>query len=242
MCSLRRLVWMKIGFLFNIRQRSALGSRSSEWAQPSPRVFAIYTNNSFPKKGTVSSIILNWFSFAASDSEQTTPRCKVCLKCVASNGSSTTNLLQHLKQRHAAEWERWTRPRQHKHTRQKTSAVSQTFTNCTRYDKNGVRWKAITDAVAMYIAKDMVPIYAVEKPGFIHMLKVLGCRYVLPSRQYFSEVALPPLYYSTRQRIVRELEGLLFYSKRVSSFYVLCYVKSYVTLHYVVTLCYIFTV
>ncbi len=33
---------MKIGFLFNIRQRSPLGSRSSEWAQPSPRAFAIF--------------------------------------------------------------------------------------------------------------------------------------------------------------------------------------------------------
>ncbi len=36
MCSLRRLVWMKIVFLFNIRQRSPLGSRSSEWAPPPP--------------------------------------------------------------------------------------------------------------------------------------------------------------------------------------------------------------
>ncbi len=41
MCSLRRLVWMKIGFLFNIRRRSPLGSHSSEWAQPSPCAFAI---------------------------------------------------------------------------------------------------------------------------------------------------------------------------------------------------------
>ncbi len=32
---------MKIGSLFNIRRRSPLGSRSSEWAQPSPRAFAI---------------------------------------------------------------------------------------------------------------------------------------------------------------------------------------------------------
>ncbi len=40
MCSLRRLVWMKIGFLFNIRRCSPLGSRSSEWAQPSHYMFA----------------------------------------------------------------------------------------------------------------------------------------------------------------------------------------------------------
>ncbi len=40
MCSLRRLVWMKTGFLFNIRRRSPLDSCNSEWAQPSPRVFS----------------------------------------------------------------------------------------------------------------------------------------------------------------------------------------------------------
>ncbi len=41
MCSLRWLVWMKICFLFNIRQYSPLGSCSSEWARPSLCVFAI---------------------------------------------------------------------------------------------------------------------------------------------------------------------------------------------------------
>ena len=56
-----------------------------------------------PQKGTVSSVIWNWFGFVASDKEQTSPRCKVCLKAVATKGSSTTHLLQHLKQRHATE-------------------------------------------------------------------------------------------------------------------------------------------
>ena len=35
-----------------------------------------------PKKGNVSSVIWNWFGFVASDTEQTAPRCKVCLKGV----------------------------------------------------------------------------------------------------------------------------------------------------------------
>ncbi|XP_042359805.1 E3 SUMO-protein ligase ZBED1-like [Plectropomus leopardus] len=64
----------------------------------------------------------------------------------------------------------------------------------------------------MYIARDMVPIYTVEKPGFIHLLKVLDPRYVLPGSKHFSEVALPQLYNSTRQRIATELEGVPFYS------------------------------
>ena len=56
--------------------------------------------------------------------------------------------------------------------------------NTAPYDKKGARWKAVTDAVAMYIAKDMVPIHTVEKPGFIHLLKILDPRYVLPGRKH----------------------------------------------------------
>lgn len=51
------------------------------------------------------SIVGNWLSFAASDAAQTMPRCRLCLKAVAIKGSSTTNLFQHVKQKHAAEWE-----------------------------------------------------------------------------------------------------------------------------------------
>ena len=64
----------------------------------------------------------------------------------------------------------------------------------------------------MYIAKDMVPMYTVEKPGFINMQKVLDPKYVLPGRIFFSDVALPQLYNCTRQRIAKELEEVSFYS------------------------------
>ncbi|KAL7857228.1 hypothetical protein SRHO_G00161270 [Serrasalmus rhombeus] len=168
-----------------------------------------------PKKGVTSSVVWNWFGFVATDADQTSPRCKVCFKTVASKGSSTTNLFQHLKQRHAAEWEK-SCSQQSENSRNtsststpskvKQATVPDTFLNCVPYDKNGARWKAITDALALFIAKDMVPIYTVEKSGFINMLKVLDQKYALPSRKYFSEVALPHLYNSTRQRITRELE------------------------------------
>ncbi|XP_076137121.1 E3 SUMO-protein ligase ZBED1-like [Alosa pseudoharengus] len=174
-----------------------------------------------PKKGTVSSVIWNWFAFVRSDLDQTTPRYKVCMKSVASKGSSTTNLLQHLKQKNPVEWEKCCSQRNEKDSSTPSttrtaakiqSTVPQTFSNCIPYDKNSTRWKAITDAVAMYIAKDMVPIYTVEKPGFINMIKVLDPRYVLPSRKFFSDVALPNLYNSTRQRVTKELEDVSFYS------------------------------
>ncbi|GAA6077528.1 E3 SUMO-protein ligase ZBED1-like [Tachysurus ichikawai] len=143
-----------------------------------------------PKKGTVSYGIGSVLRHPTQNKQQS-PRCKVCLKSVGSKGSSTTNLLQHLKQRHAVKWERCCALRNEKARgstntpAKKQPTVLETFSNCNQYDKKG---KAIMDAVAMHIAKDMVPIYTVEKLGFIHMLKVLDPRYVLPSRKYFSEV------------------------------------------------------
>lgn len=58
----------------------------------------------------------------------------------------------------------------------------------------------------------MVPIYTMEKTGFINLIKTLDPRYELPSRKYFSEVALPQLYNNTREKVSRELEELSFYS------------------------------
>ncbi|XP_022073035.2 E3 SUMO-protein ligase ZBED1-like [Acanthochromis polyacanthus] len=168
------------------------------------------------KKGTANSIIWNWFGFDASDEQQTKPRCKVCLKAVAIGSSSTTNLFQHLKNKHSAEWEKCTRLR-HDDSSSSTPAKRQTtlpesITNCVPYDKNGARWKAITEAITSYIATDMLPIYSVEKRGFNHLLKVLDAKYVVPSRKYFADVALPHLYNTTRQKIRNKLEEVAFYS------------------------------
>lgn len=56
----------------------------------------------------------------------------------------------------------------------KTSAKRQTtiaasFSNVIPNDKS-LRWKEIMDAVTYYIAKDIVSIFTVEKPGFKKLL------------------------------------------------------------------------
>lgn len=106
--------------------------------------------------------------------QQTAPRCEMCLKAVATKGSATTTPFQHLKQRHSAEWERRValRGAAARDTSPKTAAPKQvmlaaSFSHGTPHNKKGSKWKQITDAVMFYIAKDMVPIYTVEKPGFV---------------------------------------------------------------------------
>ncbi|KAI2661570.1 E3 SUMO-protein ligase ZBED1 [Labeo rohita] len=158
-----------------------------------------------PKKGTGNSVIWNWFGFDAADKTQTKPCCKICFKAVATGSSSTTNLFQHLRNKHPEEWEKCNRLRSENGSSstpaKKQTTLPESFTNCVPYDKNGARWKAITEAITFYIATDMLPIYSVEKRGFNHMLKVLDARYVVPSRKYFADVALPHLYNTTREKI-----------------------------------------
>jgi len=62
------------------------------------------------------------------------------------------------------------------------NTLRESFSQCILYNKKGAKWKVFTDAVVLQIAKDMVPIYTVEKSGFIHMQKNPD---VLPSWKYF---------------------------------------------------------
>lgn len=176
-----------------------------------------------PKKGSnVSSVVWKWFGFESSDVEQTFVKCKICRKSVSTGSGSTTNLFQHLRQRHQAEWEECSKLRDENKLspsakgppkiakRQISLAVS--FSNSVPYDKKAPRWKEITDAVAFHIAKDMVPIYTIEKPGFIKMLQTADPRYKLLSRKYFKDVAFPRMYTETREKVAEQLEKASFFS------------------------------
>ena len=64
----------------------------------------------------------------------------------------------------------------------------------------------MTDSLSYCIAKDMIPIYAVEKKGFKTLLKSFNSKYEVPSQKYFSQTALPALYAKTRETVSNELE------------------------------------
>lgn len=83
------------------------------------------------------------------------------------------------------------------------------FSKATPYDKSGQRWKDITNTVAFYIGKDMLPTTLWKKPGFKKLLKILDPKYEPTSRKFF---ALPRLYNETRERISAQLEEVEFYS------------------------------
>ena len=64
----------------------------------------------------------------------------------------------------------------------------------------GHRWKEIKEALAC-IEKDMVPIYTVEKPGFVSMLKTLDPKYEPPCHNYFGASLAPSVQLKHERRL-----------------------------------------
>jgi hypothetical protein len=79
------------------------------------------------------------------------------------------------------------------HSSQQTT-ITASFASVTPYDKGSRIHREITTAITYYLAKDMVSINTVTKDGFKNLLRKLDRRYTIPSRTYFSQVAIPQLY------------------------------------------------
>ena len=61
--------------------------------------------------------------------------------------------------------------------------IKESLTRSTKYPRGSPKAKEMTCAITYYLAKDAVPLYTVEKPGFKHMVFKLDPRYELPSRK-----------------------------------------------------------
>ena len=79
------------------------------------------------------------------------------------------------------------------------------------YAHGSHRWKEFIKSVVHFVAKEMLPVSTVEKPGFVRMVKKLDLKYEVPLRKYFSKTTLPSLYAETHDRVVKELQEAEFY-------------------------------
>lgn len=170
-----------------------------------------------PKPKTVSVV---WNYFGLEQDEEGKPKnddvaiCRRCKRRVQARGGNTSNLLSHLRTHH---------PLQHSEVVQaqkgkKRKAVPQCenidsmLKQAQKYDRKSKRWQEITDAVTFCIAKDMLPLYSVEKQGFRRLIELLDPRYDTPSSKYFSQTAIPKLYGQTRERIATVVQGAEFFA------------------------------
>lgn len=140
--------------------------------------------------------------------------CKKCKKQFWAKGGNTSNLFKHLEVNHPEEYGKI------KSSTSKgkgTSTVPQpvherstgkqvTLTSFSKYNREEKKWKTLTDKVTFCLAKDIMPIYSVEKRGFKEMLQAFDQRYELPSRKYFSQTAIPKLYNKTRDGVKESIQ------------------------------------
>ncbi|XP_036940317.1 E3 SUMO-protein ligase ZBED1-like [Acanthopagrus latus] len=165
------------------------------------------------------STVWSFFGFRASDIDQKDVICKECHRVVSAPKGNTTNLFNHLKTHHKQKYDECMKakanagppnPRQCPAPTQTT--ITATLHRATPYPSTSQRHAEITDAITFYLAKDMCPISAVSNKGFKSMVKILDKKYVIPSRNYFSKVALPALYEKCREEIEREITTVEYFA------------------------------
>ena len=182
-----------------------------------------------PLEGS-SSVVWNYFGFKASNGKFVEPEkkkrkevfCRIrgCLKKVKYSGN-TSNMHFHLKEHHPTIYCQIDECSQKRNTKESSSSrqptskqliLTQAFENCTQLKTTSPHWKALTEAVCYFIAKDMEPVSTVNNPGFCHMLKVFQPRYTPPDRKTLRQNYLPKLYEQERDRIKRQMSSIRFYS------------------------------
>ena len=155
-----------------------------------------------------------WTHFGFEADEEGKPKssdvavCRLCHKTVSAKGGNTSNLFSHLGVRH---------PLQHTELKKVSSAASgkagesskmakvslgqmsllSVLNPTQKYEQKSKKWQKLTDSVTYCLAKDMMPIYSVEKEGFRQLLQSFDPQYELPSCKYFSNTAIPKLYMQT---------------------------------------------
>ncbi|XP_039903045.1 E3 SUMO-protein ligase ZBED1-like [Simochromis diagramma] len=91
------------------------------------------------------------------------------------------------------------------HASSSQTSIHATMYNATKYPTSSQRHKEITNAVTFFLAKDHCSINTVDTPGFKKLINTLDKRYNLPSRHYFSRVAIPALYDECHDGVAKEV-------------------------------------
>ncbi|XP_007888700.1 E3 SUMO-protein ligase ZBED1 [Callorhinchus milii] len=143
-----------------------------------------------------------------------TPVCKICFRVIPAKASNTSNLYAHLKSQHPHIYiEVKGKPNQTPTTptscgepsREHQPTMRELFQRKDKFDPKGREHRELTKAVTYCITKDRMPLNTISKPGFQHLLGKFNPRYELPSKNYFSRVAIPSLYAEVRKVVEKEV-------------------------------------
>ena len=118
-------------------------------------------------------LVWKYFGFS-STANKDKPVCSICYENVLTKNSNTSNLYSHLKYKHPKEYLEVKPPlkRVSSSSSDSSSSTSQVsivdaFEKCKVLSTTSREHKELTDAVARCLAKDCLPLYTVEKRGFV---------------------------------------------------------------------------
>ena len=126
-----------------------------------------------------------WQTKKGSWSEQT--HLQILWQRSTCKGKHTTNLFQHLREHHPSEYaeiasKSTTTAQRGESSKTMQPTILDTLSNSIKYGSDSAQAKQLNKAVTYFIAKDAMPLYTVEKPGFWYLISKLNPRYSLPSR------------------------------------------------------------
>ena len=166
------------------------------------------------------SIVWKYFGFPSKDGKITETDkkkrrrvyCKLCRRDYSYVGN-TSNIWQHLEESHIdkakEECKDTSASQSSKRKEELESSMHSTLTEMFQaknpYPRNSTRWKTLTEAVCLFIAKDMHPYQTVNDSGFQHMLHTFDQRYHPPDRKTVSTKLIPKLYDDERKRVCHAL-------------------------------------
>ncbi|KAI2658595.1 E3 SUMO-protein ligase ZBED1 [Labeo rohita] len=155
------------------------------------------------------------FGFTPDDKGQPkdvdTAVCQICKREIPAKAANTTNLRNHLKAHHPTEFAEVLKSSRAAHTSSQVT-IAQAFERVTKYKRDSMKWRTLTDSVTRYIAKEMQPFNTVEKPAFKEMLYNFDKQYELPGKTYISKTAIPNLYREVKDEILKDFKEIDFYS------------------------------
>jgi len=112
----------------------------------------------------------------------------VCKKPVSAKRDNPTKFFAHLQEHHPVIYSKIA-PSSKSSDEQvrKHPTLKEIIDKGKKYDSKPTRACKLNKTIAYYLAKDMHPIYIVERPEFKRVVAKLDPKYVLPSQNYFSE-------------------------------------------------------
>ena len=138
------------------------------------------------------------------------PKCRLCRLEIAAKDGNTLNLYSHLRNKHPEEYDivqgaatNGTSSRRQSNKLQ--PLLEATWDKTKLFSSSSAEYKDLTKSVTYCLARDMLPISTVEKPGFKAMLRKFNPRYNLPSRNHFTKVSIPELVAETKGSIETQI-------------------------------------